>query len=97
MAGVPFFALLFDDPADPTHGFDSILIRQGGRDDAGSVQDILKPAPGRQDTVAWSRPFRIGSRGLVGFVYFRLFGLDPDGSNLELYQRSVNGLRGTED
>lgn len=96
VAGVPFFALLFDDPADPTHGFDSILIRQGGRDGAGSVQDILKPAPGRQDTVAWSRPFRIGSRGLVGFVYFRLFGLDPDGSNLELYQRSVNGLRGTE-
>ncbi len=97
VAGAPFLALLFDDPADPVHGFDSVLIRQGGRGDTAPLQDVLKPAPGRQDTVAWSRPFRIAGRGLVGFAAFRLFGLDPDGSGLELYQRSVNGLKGTED
>lgn len=97
VAGVPFVALLFDDPADPARGLDSILIRQGGRGDATPLQDVVKPAAGRQDTTAWSRPFRIASRGLVGFVHFRLFGLAPDGSGVELYQRSVNGLRGTED
>lgn len=97
VAGTPFLALLFDDPADPARGLDSILIRQGGRGDATPLQDVVKPAAGRQDTTAWSRPFRIASRGLVGFVRFRLFGLAPDGSGVELYQRSVNGLRGTED
>lgn len=97
VAGTPFVALVFDDPADSTPGFDTVLVRQGGRADAVPVQDTLKPAAGRQDTTAWSRPFRIASRGLVGFVRFRLFGLAPDGSGVELYQRSVNGLRGTED
>jgi predicted AlkP superfamily phosphohydrolase/phosphomutase len=97
VAGVPFLAVLFDDPADPAPGFDSILIRQGGRGDTGPVQDVVKPRDAREDTTAWSRPFRIASRGLVGFVRFRLFGLAPDGSGVELYQRSVNGLKGTED
>lgn len=97
VAGIPFFALLFDDPADPANGYDSMLVRQGGRGDAVPIEDVLKPAPGRQDTVAWSRPFRVSRGGLVGFVHFRLFGLDPGGSGVELYQRSVNGLRGTED
>lgn len=97
VAGVPFVALLFDDPADPVRGFDSVLVRQGDRGRKAVSQDVLKPAAARSDTSAWSRPFRIEAGGLAGLVSFRLFSLDPSGAGLELYQRSVAGLAGTPD
>ncbi|HPW54882.1 MAG: alkaline phosphatase family protein [Thermoanaerobaculaceae bacterium] len=95
VAGTPFFALLFDDPADPVVGFDTVLVRQGSRHHRGVAQDVLKPASARTDTVHWSRTFRIEADDLVGVVRFRLFSLDPSGVRLDLYQRSVNGLEGT--
>lgn len=95
VAGTPFFALLFDDPADPTAGLDTVLLRQGDRSHRCVAHDLLKPSPARLDTARWSRTFRIQAGALAGFVRFRLFSLDSRGAHLELYQRSVNGLEGT--
>lgn len=95
--GVPFFALLFDDPADPTRGLDTVLIRQGRRSHACLAEAILKPASREPTSKGWGGPFWIGGHGLQGPLYFRLFSLAADGSGIELYQRSVFGLRGTED
>jgi len=88
-----FFALLFDDPADPVRGFDSVLIRQGSRE-AGAPQAVVKPRAAGDDLAPWSSPFRASKSDLAGIVYFRLFELAPDGGRLLLYQRAVNGLRG---
>ena len=89
----PFFALLFDDPADPVKGLDSVLIRQGSRK-AGAPQAVVKPRPAGEKLGAWSPRFRAAKGELGGLVTFRLFELAPDGGRLLLYQRAVNGLRG---
>jgi predicted AlkP superfamily pyrophosphatase or phosphodiesterase len=96
VGGVSFFALLFDDPADPTRGFDTVLIRQGSRSRTCAAQAILKPATQEPASRAWGGPFWITGREIEGPVYFRLFSLATNGSEIELYQRSVHGLRGTE-
>jgi predicted AlkP superfamily pyrophosphatase or phosphodiesterase len=93
-----FFAIIYDDPADPVVGYDTMLIRQGSREArkmAGS--SILKPHSAREDINAWSRPFRVTKGELFGNTYFRLFSLTPDASTMELYQRKVSGLGGSAD
>ncbi|MDX2000250.1 MAG: alkaline phosphatase family protein [Thermoanaerobaculia bacterium] len=88
-----FFALAFDDPADPVVGLDSVLVRQGSRRQRrGEV--VLKPREADGTVGGFSPPFRVRAGGLAGGTFFRLFELAPDGSRLALYRRATSGLRG---
>lgn len=90
-----FFVLVFDDPADPVKGADSMLVRQGGKVATGATAEaLLKPAAARDDTSAWSRSFRVTKGDLFSYTYLRLFSLDPATHHFELYQRAAYGLRG---
>ena len=91
------YGFLFDDPADPVDGLDSILIRQGSKDDKASAEDLLKPRPANPaDAQGWSRAFHVGDtvKQVSGHLYFRLFHLAPDGSKLILYRREVTDMVG---
>ncbi len=90
----PFFALVFDDPADPTEGFDTVWIRAGSR--AADATAVLEPAPAGDRLDAWSAPIAVRRGAAEGLVMFRLFELAPDGSSMVLYQRSVNALAGSD-
>jgi len=84
-----FRALVFDDPDDPTDGFDTVLVRhQDG------AEALLKPRPAGREPAGWSPPFRVRRGELGGNTFFRLFELRPDGSRLALYQRKVSALQG---
>jgi predicted AlkP superfamily phosphohydrolase/phosphomutase len=73
--------LLLDDPADPARGFDTLLLALD-KDAAKAAR--LKPAP-LGTTDAWSAvPVRL--RGYDFPVFFRLFALSGDGSDLVLYR-----------
>ncbi len=87
-----FFALAFDDPDDPTHGLDTVWVREGAR--TADTTAVLKPAPAGDRLEAWSMPFAVRRGDAEGLVRFRLFDLAPDGSSMVLYQRSVNALAG---
>lgn len=96
-----FYVLLFDDPADPRSGLDTVLIRQGSRRPGEAVAEArLKPhAPWVGETTlgsgdvlaAWSPPFRVERGELFGYTFFRLFALDGDAGSLVLYQRAAFG------
>jgi len=89
-----FYFLVYDDPADPVVGADTLLIRQESRDAAkSSASATLKPAEATGNVQQWSPRFRVTKGDLFGYTYFRLFALAPEGG-LVLYQRAVNGLRG---
>jgi hypothetical protein len=73
--------LLFDDPADPAHGFDTLLLSV---DKDAATAARLKPAPpGTTDAYA---AVTIRLRGYEFPVFFRLFALSGDGSDLVLYR-----------
>ncbi|MCP4656416.1 MAG: hypothetical protein GY856_13465 [bacterium] len=84
-----FRALVFDDPDDPTDGFDTVLVR---RQDG--AEALLKPRPAEREPAGWSASFRVRRGELRGNTFFRLFELSPDGSSLALYQRQANALQG---
>ncbi len=89
-----FHALAYDDPADPVNGADTVLIRQGSKDERNAVASVtLKPAEAARNVKNWSGKFRVTKGDLFGYTYFRLFALAPDGT-MTLYQRAVNGMRG---
>jgi predicted AlkP superfamily phosphohydrolase/phosphomutase len=91
-----FWAFVYDDPGDPTTGFDTVYVRQGEKGLAGSAPSaVLKPAEARDDASLLSTPFRVTKGDLFGYTYFRLFDLAPDGSRMALYRRYAHGLRGT--
>jgi hypothetical protein len=75
------FGLLFDDPGDPTPGFDTLLLSP---DRAASAAARLKPKPAGAPDAYASATVRLGSADLP--VFFRLFALSPDGSDLLLYR-----------
>lgn len=90
-----FFALVFDDPADPAKGLDTLLIRQGSRDPKAAIaESTIRPREAKEDIEGFSQRFRVSKGSLFGFTYFRLFDLAPDGSRMTLYQRGVSGLQG---
>ncbi len=90
-----FYVLAYDDPNDPVGGLDTLLIREGSKEpDHALASATLKPAEAAENTDHFSPPFRVTKGPLVGYAYFRLFSLAPDGSGMTLYQRGVNGLRG---
>ncbi len=84
-----FRALVFDDPDDPTDGFDTVLVRRQGGGEA-----LLKPRPAAREPAGWSPPMRVRRGELQGNTFFRLFELRADGSRLALYQRQANAFEG---
>ncbi len=88
------FALVYDDPADRTSGFDTLLLRLGSRSAEAPASDLLKPHAAALEPNGWSIPFRVRRGDRVGNTFFRLFDLAPDGSRLVLYQRKASALKG---
>lgn len=90
--------LVFDDPADPARGLDTLLVRRGAKTDAAAPSFRLKPAEASAasaDLRHYSPPVRVTKGELFGNLYLRLFELAPDGSRLALYQRAANAVPGT--
>jgi predicted AlkP superfamily phosphohydrolase/phosphomutase len=75
------FGLLFDDPADPTRGFDTMLLSPD-KDTAGAARLKAKPT-GTLDAYA---PVTARVHGNDLLVLFRLFALSADGSDILLYR-----------
>ncbi|MCH9651486.1 MAG: alkaline phosphatase family protein [Deltaproteobacteria bacterium] len=92
VADSTFQLLFYDDPQDPIEGLDTLLIEP--RDGGGSVR--LKAHAATDHTGGWSSPFPVRQGELEGNTFFRLFQLSPDGTTVELYQRSVNAILGSE-
>lgn len=91
------FGLVYDDPLDPVPGYDSLLVRSGGR---GAVvgQTILKPraaAPPGSPPQGWSAPLPARREDTAANTFLRLFVLAPDGGRLLLYQRTAAALAGS--
>jgi len=88
-----FFGLLIDDPADPQPGYDTAVISDSR--DGRRIQARLKAAPAAPGgELFWSPPVAINASGRpTANVYFRLFDLQPDGSDFFLYHtRPVRAL-----
>lgn len=81
-------AQLFDDASFPVTGYDSVKFGEG---------NVIHVAEASDSTQRWSKGIRVRKGEDIGNVYFRLFGLKPDGTGLELYQRKVAAIRGTEE
>jgi predicted AlkP superfamily phosphohydrolase/phosphomutase len=80
-----FFGLIVDDPGDERVGYDTLLLANARDGDA--IAAKLKPAPsGRGAKLFWSDPVTIKTAGdQEAKSYFRLFDLNPDGSDFFLY------------
>ena len=87
--GLRLEALLYDDPRDPAHGFDTLLLTLDG-DPGGGV--TLKPAALRKDGSAFAG-LALPMAGGDAAVYFRLFELAADGSAVTLYRTAPHVLR----
>jgi predicted AlkP superfamily pyrophosphatase or phosphodiesterase len=90
VAGVRIDGLLYDDPADPNRGFDTLYLGLD-RDPRGGV--TLKPSPARGPDPAAFAGLDVKVAGGDGAAYFRLFELAPDGSRLLLYRSGLHLLR----
>lgn len=79
------FGLLIDDPADDQQGYDTLVLTTGR--DGNETAATLKPAPpGIGGEFSWSQPVSIKTAGgRSAKSYFRLFALQPDGSDFFLY------------
>jgi predicted AlkP superfamily pyrophosphatase or phosphodiesterase len=87
--GVRFDALLYDDPGDPVHGLDTLLLTLDGEPGGGVT---LKPAAVRADASAFGG-LAVPLAGGEAAVYFRLFALAPDGSAVTLYRAAPHLVR----
>ena len=86
LAGVRLSGLLYDDPADPAEGFDTLAL-SGPRN-----ATRLKPAPAGAGPSAFGQlvlPLPAGDAA----VFLRLFELSSDGSRLLLYHTAPSVLR----
>ena len=92
VAGSRVFAWMYDDPADATAGFDTVLVALDG-DPASGV--VLKATPVRDDAAAF-RPLTIPFGGGESGVFFRLYTLSADGSRLLLYYTAPQVLRSSK-
>jgi predicted AlkP superfamily phosphohydrolase/phosphomutase len=81
--------LLFDDPADPATGFDTVYLGLD-RDTAGGV--TLKPVPVGAGAEGFAG-LRLRMAGGEGSAFFRLYSLAADGSELLLYRTPVHRIR----
>jgi hypothetical protein len=73
--------LLFDDPADPTSGLDTLAL-SASRDLTGAA--LLKPVPAGRGEDAFAA-VRVDTAEGKAFVHFRLFSLSPDGREVLLW------------
>jgi predicted AlkP superfamily pyrophosphatase or phosphodiesterase len=92
VAGSRIEAWAYDDPADATSGLDTVLLALDG-DPASGV--VLKATPPRDDATA----FRLLTLPLAGGdtgVFFRLYALEADGSQLVLYHTAPQVLRSSK-
>ena len=75
------YGLLYDDPGDPVSGFDTLLLSINK--DADRAVRLKPRAPGDPESFA---SVTATLAGLELPVFFRLFALSPDGSELLLYR-----------
>ncbi len=81
VAETTLFGLLFDDPGDPARGLDTLVL-SGDKDASGGVR--LKPVPTGSAAAFAAVTVRLEGHDLP--VFFRLFALSGDGSDLLLYR-----------
>ena len=89
VSGARIDGLLFDDPADPTQGFDTMALTVNRQT---SDAAILKARPLGANTDAFGRVPVQTAGGAVG-VFFRLFVLSPDASEILLFRSEAGVLR----
>jgi hypothetical protein len=82
--------LLYDDPADPAAGFDTLYLGLD-RDPSGGI--TLKPVPLEKGGTSAFAALRIKVGGGESGVFFRLWTLAPDASALTLYRTALQVLR----
>lgn len=82
--------LLFDDPGDPTRGLDSLYLGLD-KDPRGGV--TLKPMPVKDADASAFGGLALKAGGGQVAVYFRLFALSPDGSEILLYRSGPSLVR----
>ncbi len=96
VAETSFFGLVYDDPADPVEGYDTVLIRQESRDARRAVASVvLKPRSASETPDQWGGPFRARRGSIWGNTFFRLFELSRDAKNLSLYVRAAHAVQGS--
>ena len=80
-----FFGLFIDDPSDAQPGYDTLVIATARNGEAISAK--LKTAPaGMAGELFWSSPIEVKAAGNQDAkCYFRLFDLNPDGTDFFLY------------
>jgi len=93
VVGTRVDGLLYDDPADPVRGFDTLYLGMD-KDTQGGIR--LKPGPARGlDASAFvGLTVRVGEADAA--AYFRLFALSPDGGEILLYRATVHPLRSSK-
>ena len=89
VAGSRIDAWTYDDPADPTAGFDTVLLALDGDPSAGIA---LKATPPQDEPGAF-RALTISLAGGECTLFFRLYSLSADGSRLQLYHTAPHVLR----
>jgi predicted AlkP superfamily phosphohydrolase/phosphomutase len=82
--------LLYDDPRDPVRGLDTLYLGLG-RDTQRGI--TLKPQPTRGPSADAFAALTLRMAGSETGVYFRLFGLSAEGSEILLYQSAPKVLR----
>lgn len=84
----------FDDPADPTVGFDAVRLHvaRPSRD----KQLVVKPKAANGEAQGWAGPIRVASGDKQGDTHVRLFSLDPASGKMLLYVRAAADFGSTE-
>jgi predicted AlkP superfamily phosphohydrolase/phosphomutase len=82
--------LLFDDPKDPVKGYDTLSLGFD-RDLRSGITLKALQARGADASAFGGLPLSIG--GITAAVYFRLFALSPDGSQILLYRTAPQPIR----
>ena len=93
LAGARIDGLLYDDPGDPTHGFDTLYLGLD-RDPKGGI--VLKPSPPRGADPSAFGSLTVPIGGGRAAAFFRLFDLSADGSRILLYRAGVHLLRASK-
>ena len=89
VAGTEIDGLLFDDPADPAAGLDTLLLALR-KDGAAGLRLKPRSAQGPDPSAFALLPLKV--QGEDAGMPFRLFALSPDGSEVLLYRSRVQSL-----
>jgi len=93
VAGTRVDGLLYDDPADPARGLDTLYLGLD-KDTQGGV--TLKPEPLRGMDASAFRALRVHLGQADAAAYFRLFELSPDATRIVLYRASLHAIRASK-